>query len=90
MTKPAFEEVWRRIVAHQGEVFHMARGDELTYTVDGETLRTNRAKFDLDKAKVAQAYAEVPVDRPSDFSEGIFGESYMHAILHDDRISNGD
>ena len=37
MAKPEFQEVWSRIVDHEGQVFHQIRGAEFTYAVVGNT-----------------------------------------------------
>ena len=82
-------EVWRRIVAHEGEVFHQVKGQEFTYEVDGRVLRPSTVKQNLSQATFERALARVPLSSTVDVQD-LRGPSYLYAILMDNRIREGD
>ena len=85
--KTDFEIIWQRIVKFQGESFLKIKGGEFTYTVQGnEIFVSNPSNFALSKENFRNAYSELPVTKPSDFSKSIMGTSYVWGILTDARI----
>ena len=55
MVSIPFEELWSRIVAHQGEVFHAIRGLEFTYKLVGSTLYPGRTSYQISKSDLESA-----------------------------------
>ncbi len=90
MSKPSFFPVWKRIVAYAGEVFTTRRGLEFTYRVDREIFFPSRTDYAISRANFETAYEMVPIEGPGTISNLIRGSSYVWAVLHDERISQGD
>ena len=87
MAKPLFEEVWKRIIACEGEEFRTVTNLPFTYEVGGGYLRPSRTDYNISKSDVAKAYSMVPLSGPSGIAKLVRGPSYVYAILHDERIS---
>jgi hypothetical protein len=83
------DAVWKRIKAHVGEPFQLARGGEFTYEVRGNVLRSSRTDYNLSRINVEHALSIVPIQRPSDIAV-VRGPSYVYAILMDPRIRAGE
>jgi hypothetical protein len=81
-----FEEVWRRIVAHEGDEFRTTTGLPFTYEIAGDILHPSRTKYNIAKSQVAKAFELVPFDGPGIINAIVRGPSYVWAILHDARI----
>lgn len=81
-----FEKIWTKILKFEGKNFSTITGLKFTYLVKNNFLVSDRAKFKLSKENFESAYKEWPVDRPSYFSKGIFGKSYVWGIFNDNRI----
>ena len=90
MPKPAFEEIWRRILKHEGEMFYTKTGKPFTYRVEKNNVIPDRTEFPLHKSNFEKAYAIVPIDGPGEISNVVMGSAYVWAILHDSRISKGN
>ncbi len=86
---PTISEVWARIEAHAGEVFHQKRGNPFTYTVSGGCIRPDRTNRLLPRTDFAAALELVPTDSTVSFQH-LQGPSYVWAILHDRRIRRSD
>jgi len=84
------ETVWARILAHQGEVFHQAMGQAFTYQISGTALIPDTTKAKIYKSQFAKALEHVPFSKVSDVPSGVFGPSYVYAILMDQRIRQND
>ena len=80
-----FEDVWKKILKHQGESFYTAIGLELKYEIKNDKLHHNRTKPPISKADFKRVYEKFPIDKPSDIRS--LGGSYVYAILNDERIS---
>jgi hypothetical protein len=78
-------EVWARIEAHAGEVFHQKRGNPFTYTVSGGCVRPHRTNRLLPRADLAAALKLVPTETTVSFQR-LQGPSCVWATLHDRRI----
>jgi hypothetical protein len=87
---PDIERVWPRIVAHQGETFHLLKGQAFTYRVEGNAVVPSTAQVRIQKSQFAKALAAVPFERVADVPKDVFGPSYVYAILMDPRIRDGD
>lgn len=86
--KPPFDEVWARIIGHQGETFTQVRGGEFRYEVRGNTIIPNRTHQQFARAQIEAAYARMPVNGPGALQD-LRGPSYLFAVLMDDRIRQG-
>jgi hypothetical protein len=82
-------EVWRRIVAHEGETFTQVRGQGFTYEADGRVLRPSTTNQNLSRATFEKALDRVPL-RSTAVVQDLRGPSYLYAILMDPRIREGD
>ena len=89
-SKPSIDEVWRRIGAHEGEMFHTKTGLSLTYSVDGNSLKTSRTKCHLSIGDFERALALVPLEKYTRLHRLVTGPPYVWAILHDPRIRMSD
>ncbi len=90
MAKTSFEDIWRRIVVHQGELFHTKTGLEFTYEVEREAFYPSRTNYRISRADFRTAYQMVPIDGPGVIRWKVRGPSYIWAVLHDRRISKGE
>ena len=88
MSKPLFTEIWKRIIACEGEEFRTVTNLPFTYEVRGDYLRPSRTEYNISKSDVAKAYSLVPLSGPGEISKLVRGPSYVYAILYDERISN--
>jgi hypothetical protein len=75
---------------HAGETFRTKKGEPFQYEVDGNTLRPSRTEYQVPLSDVRKALTLVPFDGPGVINQVIRGPSYIWAILHDQRISEGD
>ena len=82
-----FEEVWRKIIKHQNEVFYTRRKLELKYRIDGDTLYHNRTAPGIHKSDFKRAYEKFPIKNPSEIKDLVRGSAYIYAILNDKRIT---
>ncbi len=89
MAKPPFYEVWRRIVAYAGESFKTKRQLVFTYEVEGEFFYPSRTDYQISKTNFETAFKMVPLEGPGPLSNLVRGSSYVWAVLHDERISQG-
>lgn len=90
MTKPKFDVVWQRIVSHQGERFETKQGLEFLFRIDGNMLYPSRTTYQISKQDVEKAFNKVPIKGPGEISHLVRGPSYLWAVLHDKRISQGE
>jgi len=84
------EAVWSRIVAHQGETFHLLKGQAFTYRVEGNAVVPSTTQVKIHKSQFAKALSSVPFKKVADVPKDVFGPSYVYAILMDPRIRDGD
>jgi len=83
----AFEEIWKRIVAYQGEEFLTIQGLPFTYRIIGNTLRPSRTVYNISKSDFKKAYRMFPIKGPGVINQIVRGPAYVWAILHDPRIT---
>ncbi|MDD3428901.1 MAG: hypothetical protein PHG02_02700 [Oscillospiraceae bacterium] len=83
-----FEEIWGKIVKHEGEVFYTVRKLPFTYKVGNDNIVfSNAPTFTHSKKNVKKAFEVGPVSGPGKLLEqGITGPSYIYALLTDLRI----
>ncbi len=82
----SFENVWRNIQRHAGEMFHTVTGRAFTYVVTGNTVMTNRTNYQLARSNFETVWLMKSATGPGDISNDVRGPSYVWAILIDDRI----
>jgi hypothetical protein len=82
---PTIGRVWRRIEAHEGQVFRQMRGGEFTYAVTSSYLEPDRTNQKLPRAHFEEALALVPLENTTPVQH-LRGPSYLYAILMDQRI----
>jgi hypothetical protein len=63
MSKPLFEEIWRRIIAYQGETFRTITKLPFTYEVISDTLRPSRTRYQISKSDFQKAFGLLPSAR---------------------------
>ena len=88
--RPSAGEVWRRIVALEGERFETKTGLEFVFTVRGETLTPSRTRCVLSLREFEQALALVPLSGPGEINRLVRGPAYVWAVLHDRRVRGAD
>lgn len=81
--------IWENIIRHEGDVFYTVTGLEFTYEVIGNAIQIYRdekhgqktiSKNNFEKALSYQQYDS------KEFSNKIWGPSYVRGILEDYRI----
>jgi len=87
-----FEAVWNRIVAHEGQSFHLIGGKTFTYEIRGNLLfvirNFKRINVGLHRNSFAKAYP-LRVAGPGELQNNlptVYGCSYIWAILNNARI----
>lgn len=86
MTVDGFAAVAARIRQHQGEQFVTQSGLPMTYVVDGERIKVDRAKPWLSMAGARQIWELGPDATLTDVDQRITGRAYLFAILRDRRV----
>jgi hypothetical protein len=89
MSKPPFEEIWKRIIAYQGKTFRTVKGIEFTYMIKRFGLHPSAVRYRIDVIDLKMAYKLVPIKDPKDLFQKVTGPHYVWAVLHDTRISAG-
>ena len=79
-----------RIRQCAGEPFRLKGRRPFTYVVQGEVVQTDRTDYLLPLSDFRKALELVPIDGPGVINQVVRGPSYVWAILHDPRISEGD
>ncbi len=85
-----FDVIWKRIRSYEGEKYSTKRGIEFTYVIEGERLCPSRTVYWIAKNDFKKVYRKIPIEGPSAISNDVRGPSYVWAILHDKRISQGE
>ncbi|HSW50830.1 MAG TPA: hypothetical protein VLH09_11680 [Bryobacteraceae bacterium] len=94
VAKPAPEQIWDRIVAHQGEQFLTITGKPFTYVVEHASgIWFSRSGKRIDK-KLWRGHVDKAVDRcplggPGEIAD-LFDSSYLYGLLMDSRIRGND
>jgi len=81
-----FEEIWKKIIDHQNEVFYTKRRLKLKYEIVDDKLYHNRTDSKISKSDFKRAYEKFPIKNPSEIKNLVRGSSYIYAILNDKRI----
>ncbi len=88
MTDEGFAAVERRIRAFQGQQFFTRSGLPMTYAVDGDRIKVDRAQPWLSMHEAKAIWAVGPDARLTDIDQRITGRAYLFAILRDPRIAS--
>lgn len=81
------EAVWKRIIANEGEKFHLKGGAEFTYKIEDNALRPSTNKTLISKGQFEKGLELVPTENTVPFQKAkLWGPSYLYAILMDERI----
>ena len=64
MPNTTFEEIWSRIVTHEGETFHTITDKPFTYEIEGAGFYPSRTHYRISKSDFRKAYQMVPIDGP--------------------------
>jgi hypothetical protein len=88
MPRLTFNQVWKRIVAHEGQKFWTKECKPFTYSVSvtDNVLVPSRTKWNIPKTNFHSAYKMVPFSGPGVINQTHQGPSYVWGILHDARI----
>jgi hypothetical protein len=89
MNMPPFDKIWNRIIAYAGEYFYTKTGLEFKYEINSDIFYPSRTDYKIPKTDFRKAYAHVPIDGPGIINGIVRGPSYIWAVLHDQRISEG-
>jgi len=82
-------EIWDRIVAHEGQEFRQKGGKVFAYTIKGNVLNPSTTNQNVPKSEFEKSLARLPFEGPGDIND-IRAPSYVYGILMDERISQGD
>jgi hypothetical protein len=88
MIDEGFAAVERRIRAHQGEQFFTRSGLPMTYVVEGDRIKVDRAQPWLSMEGAKEIWALGPGAGLTDIDQRITGRAYLFAILRDPRIAS--
>jgi hypothetical protein len=81
-----FNEIWKKIRLHKGEIFTTTRGLEFAYSILGPWVVISGSDFRITKSNFQLAFSMMPISEPEDFGNLIQGKYFVHAILNDLRI----
>lgn len=87
MTEDSFAAVEQRIRACQGEPFLTRSGLPMTYQVDANRIKVNRAKPWLSMSDAKAIWELGPTASLTEVDQRITGRAYLFAILRDPRIA---
>jgi len=80
-----FERLWKNVEHHAGTEFSTKRGNDFTYTVESGYLTVIESGARIPKSQFKKADNQWPSTGPSAM-RGIYGASFVWAVLADDRI----
>ncbi|MHC0037952.1 hypothetical protein [Pseudoneobacillus sp. C159] len=83
------DEVWKRIIENEGQVFRQIRGGEFSYKVKGNILYLSRTRRSVSKGTFNDALKFVPLCNTVPVQH-LQAPSYLFAILMDERIRKND
>jgi len=86
----SFEDVWKSICEHEGEIFYLIRGDPFTYEIHGNFLIVSRTNRQLSKRNFQNGFSLLPLKGLGEINRIIQGPSYVWAILNDKRIMKNE
>jgi hypothetical protein len=79
------EQVWKRILLNEGEVFKQIRGKEFTYAIIGNSISLNSTNRIVSKGTIEQALNFVPLENTMPLQH-LQAPSYLFTILMDNKI----
>jgi len=88
MANEGFAAVERRIRACQGEQFFTRSGLPMTYVVEGDRIKVDRAQPWLSMEGAKKIWAMGSSATLTDIDQRITGRAYLFAILRDPRIAS--
>lgn len=83
------DKVWKRIVAHEGQVFKQIRGKEFTYHITGNTIHLSTTNQQVSIGEFEKALEFLPLKNTA-VIQHLRAPSYLYAILMDQRISQNE
>ena len=86
----SFIEVWSRIIAHKGDIFHTKTGKPFSYEIDRDYFLPSRTEYRISKSDFERVYPDVPFEGPGIINLIVRDPSYIWAVLHDPRISQNE
>ena len=81
---PQEAELWGRIIAHQGETFHTARGLPFTYRIAGNEVFFSRKEKPVTLSGFIRAYRSAVAlggTVPGPKTLNVFGASYIYPLF---------
>ena len=83
------DDVWKKVVELEGEIFHTATGLPFTYKVIDDhqikPYREGKSRWTISKALIEKAMAQ-PRWNGAEFNKTIVASSYVAGILNDARL----
>ena len=80
---PGEVELWQRLIANQGKVYHTARGLEFKYRIEGNEMFIDRKEKSITRSTVNMAYEKAcelkVITGPKKL--GVFGASYLYPVF---------
>jgi hypothetical protein len=83
------EEVWKRILENEGNIFRQIKGGEFTYKVKGNVVELSRTNRSVSKNTFNEALKHVPLKNTVPL-QNLQAPSYLFAILMDNRVRRDD
>jgi hypothetical protein len=83
------DEVWKRVIENEGQIFRQIRGGEFSYKVKGNILYLSRTSRSVSKGTFNDALKFVPLSNTVPVQH-LQAPSYLFAILMDERIRKND
>lgn len=87
---PNVDTVWSRMKSLEGEQFETKTGLPFTFEISGDIFHPSRTRYNISKADLGKALDLVPLEGPGLVSQLVRGPAYIWAVLHDERIRNGE
>ena len=82
--------IWKRITAHEREFFKSHLDRWFTYRIEGERLLPSHSELEIPRSDFELALALCPIALPQKLARHVTDYEFVWAILHDERISQGD
>lgn len=83
------DKVWKRIVAHEGQIFKQIRGKEFAYHITGNTILLSTTNQQVSKGEFEKALEFLPL-KNTVVIQHLRAPSYLYAILMDQRICQSE
>lgn len=80
-----FGEIWKRIIAHEGDLFHTKTGVDFRYSVRGNSIDPGRNRL-LPQSDFEWYFNRGRVEGPGEIRDDVQGSAYVWAIMEDMRI----